>query len=641
MHHEPTGHSHDPHEPVLDELDEAEILRLMGPDPLSYWEFDTNSTTVNRTHGDLMIVHAASMSLAFFGALPVGIVLRAFNNPLHCVVQTIFVILVVLGWLTGFIYNKLTPSLFSFHRYPGEKHSASGYVTLLLVAAIASRDVIGVLGRIWTFFRSDDSFSFNTFWSQIIRGKPHPFSVHSPSTLYTPFEDSPELNRLVEEPDTYESELASPHDASSPRRAHFADIDLFKNTGPAQSSVHEKAQRETNISLYGPSTRASYSHRSHHSEQSTSSTLHEDVPVCEFSPHHTGMRAGTFDGCDEEDDDLDAELQKGRSKWSKLISMTVYVTEWILVALGFAQLLSGVAVYSGICHGGYLNGCLAHFIKGGVFFIYGILTFCRYLGAFAKYGWAWNRVTTTSRHFGGPTAEMVESTVIFTYGITNTWLERTGAKPGAPYSTKEIQHIGIALMFWFAGLAGMALESRRVRRLLSLSAFSDGSLALRTEPTSYTGSFNPFPAIVIGVTGAAMAAHHQRYMFAVQVHALWGNLLLAFSVLRCVTYVFLWLRPPTSERSLLPSRPPSELLASFFLASGGLVFISSSEPIIFGAMRHGRDDLMMILDVVVAITCFVFTWCVVVLAIKGWARNRAALLMAAKMEPSGPRSIRA
>jgi len=185
---------------------------------------------------------------------------------------------------------------------------------------------------------------------------------------------------------------------------------------------------------------------------------------------------------------------------------------------------------------------------------------------------------------------MVESALIFGYGITNTWLERTGAKPGDPYTTKQIQHIGIAVMFWFAGLVGMALESRRVRRLLSLATFSDGSRALGNEPTSYSGSFNPFPAVVIGVTGAAMAAHHQRYQFAIQVHALWGNLLVAFSVLRCVTYVFLWLRPPPSERSVLPSRPPSEVLASFFLACGGLVFIASSEPIIFGTMRHGKGE---------------------------------------------------
>ena len=132
--HRSTGHSHNSHEAVLVELDEDEILRLMGPDPPSYWEYDTNVTAPVQTHGKLMAVHAASMSLAFFGVLPVsecnlsnhgsprlyvgmvthsfaaGIVLRAFSNPLHYVVQSIFVGMVVLGWLTGAIYSKFTPN---------------------------------------------------------------------------------------------------------------------------------------------------------------------------------------------------------------------------------------------------------------------------------------------------------------------------------------------------------------------------------------------------------------------------------------------------------------------------------------------------------------------------------------------------
>ncbi len=67
---------------------------------------------------------------------------------------------------------------------------------------------------------------------------------------------------------------------------------------------------------------------------------------------------------------------------------------------------------------------------------------------------------------------------------------------------------------------------------------------------------------------------------------LWGNLLVAFSVLRCLTYFFLWLGPP---RSMLPSRPPTEALGSFFLACGGLSFMFSTEELTIAAMRRGRD----------------------------------------------------
>ena len=67
---------------------------------------------------------------------------------------------------------------------------------------------------------------------------------------------------------------------------------------------------------------------------------------------------------------------------------------------------------------------------------------------------------------------------------------------------------------------------------------------------------------------------------------LWGNMLVGFSVLRCLTYFFMWLGPP---RSILPSRPPTEALGSFFLACGGLVFVLSTEEVTVAAMRRGRD----------------------------------------------------
>jgi len=219
----------------------------------------------------------------------------------------------------------------------------------------------------------------------------------------------------------------------------------------------------------------------------------------------------------------------------------------------------------------------------------------------------------------------VESFVIFFYGVTNTWMERFGANPGDPYTTKQLQHISIAVMFWFAGLIGMGIESRPVRRWLAASASATikstaSSPNTIVEPPSYISSFNPFPALVIGVTGAAMSAHAQTYLFQVQIHALWGYLLVAFSVLRCFTYFFAWLGPP---RSILPSRPPTEALGGFFLACGGLTFIFSTEEITLAVMRRGRDDVMMFLNLAVAITCFAFCWTFCVVAFKGWLRSRS------------------
>jgi hypothetical protein len=124
----------------------------------------------------------------------------------------------------------------------------------------------------------------------------------------------------------------------------------------------------------------------------------------------------------------------------------------------------------------------------------------------------------------------------------------------------------------------------------------------------------------------------------VQVHALWGSALVGFAALRCLTYCLLWISPP---RSAVPSRPPTEALASFFLACGGLIFILSDEEITFAAMRNGRDgtfaednaylvlsdgrvlDVMMILNVAVAVTCFAFCWTLSIVAFKAWLKTSA------------------
>lgn len=69
---------------------------------------------------------------------------------------------------------------------------------------------------------------------------------------------------------------------------------------------------------------------------------------------------------------------------------------------------------------------------------------------------------------------------------------------------------------------GMGIESKRVRKWLAASTFASLQSTrvaqdAVAEPPSYVASFNPFPALVIGVTGAAMAAHAQTYLFQVSL----------------------------------------------------------------------------------------------------------------------------
>jgi hypothetical protein len=97
-------------------------------------------------------------------------------------------------------------------------------------------------------------------------------------------------------------------------------------------------------------------------------------------------------------------------------------------------------------------------------------------------------------------------------------------------------------MFWFAGLVGMGLESKTIRNWLSSATRKSPNLSQEAlaEPPSYMASFNPFPALVIGVTGAAMAAHHQRYLFQVRPFSLSSlSLPLFFLRLECFFRPFL------------------------------------------------------------------------------------------------------
>lgn len=282
----------------------------------------------------------------------------------------------------------------------------------------------------------------------------------------------------------------------------------------------------------------------------------------------------------------------------------------------------------GIKRGQEIFNGLAHTIKGGIFFWYGLLTLGRWMGCFVEYGWAWNirppPGVVSARKARIPSAEFVESFVIFLYGSTNVFLEHLAAW-GKPWSPMDLEHLSITIMFFGGGLCGMLVESTRVRDLLNsvmlTSPAARGPQPVRenlTPPKTYPFSMNPFPGLVILLLGLMMSSHHQHSMVSTTIHKQWGTLFIGFALARAVTYILTYISPPSSY---LPSRPPSELISAFCLISGGLIFMASNRDTV-NALEDYGIHAMFPFTVTMGLTAFIMAWSIIVLAIKGWAVSR-------------------
>ena len=79
------------------------------------------------------------------------------------------------------------------------------------------------------------------------------------------------------------------------------------------------------------------------------------------------------------------------------------------------------------------------------------------MGCFADLGWAWNiqpsRTEVGQRKASFPSAEFVESLVIFIYGCTDVFMEHMAAW-GKPWAAQDLEHVSISIMFFGGGLVG-------------------------------------------------------------------------------------------------------------------------------------------------------------------------------------------
>lgn len=193
----------------------------------------------------------------------------------------------------------------------------------------------------------------------------------------------------------------------------------------------------------------------------------------------------------------------------------------------------------------------------------------------------------------------------------------------------------------------MLIESTKIRDLLNFnitqasgsnshSSFhrGEGEDVSWTPPKSYKFSMNPLPALVVLLLGTMMSSHHQKSMVSTMVHKQWGTLLVGASFARALTYVIFYLSPPTS---LLPSRPPSELITAFCLMAGGVVFMASvsfpkslwktylmikQSHDTVSSMEYNDLNAMFAFTVTMGIVSLLMAWIILVIAVKGWALRK-------------------
>lgn len=177
----------------------------------------------------------------------------------------------------------------------------------------------------------------------------------------------------------------------------------------------------------------------------------------------------------------------------------------------------------------------------------------------------------------------------------------------------------------------MLIESTSVRDLLNTTVTSavdehynnaldperEDALA---EPATYGFSTNPLPALVILLLGIMMSSHTQPSMVSTMVHKQWGTMLTGAAFARGLSYVLVHVKPPTS---VLPARPPTELLAAFGLLTGGVLFMASSGDTV-AAMEHQELDAMFFYTVTMGLVGMFMAWEIILIAVKGWAVRREA-----------------
>ena len=309
--------------------------------------------------------------------------------------QLAFLVVNALALLVGVVYNHKTPEL-----YENNAHSKAGWIVTWIASA-------------WVFMALIQTY--------MDRSQAHSFDDETTQPLNAA--NMAQYQRVKEE------------DLQSPCR---------------YSNDSGQGTERNSASLYGHSRSPSVESEDQQFLGATQSNTHDELDDLEDVTLEKPKPKSRFENFFSRNV---TRFVVGRT--AKAIRLLYVVFERTILVQGLVAILTGTVVYGGIAHGGAVFNVLAHYVKGGIFFVYGFLTLGRWMGAFADLGWAWNmkpsRDVVGRRKASLPSAEFTESFVIWLYGCTNVFLEHLAAW-GDAWTAQDLEHVSISVLFFGGGL---------------------------------------------------------------------------------------------------------------------------------------------------------------------------------------------
>lgn len=556
------------------------------PEERKYWEAYNTTTffTAKGANTKALVSHVVLMGAAIVFLYPVALVLQNIKSNWYLPALTVHLAAVIISLVCLAVFGSSVPDM-----YPGNAYRPMTYILLVGVAVHYVSAILNT-GINWLSKEEDTQYSFIPMKNYA--HKAGGSSISPSSTLF----DFQNFNQEANADRTFSIDSPNDSDYTSrnsemtvgriPEEGEFSDPELAGLVSAKKSSLSVK--RDT---VYGR-------------------LFHNKI------------------------------IQGSLKRFGKIAT---FIFKFLNYAIFFFYLVyapTGIAVGNMMGQGSKVFNLLAHFIKGGVFFLIGLVSLARYCGCWQEQGFAWNMVKLNtnekqlSPHFlirkapkGLFTMEFIESFLIFFYGSTNVFMEHM-ANSGGAWAAKDLQHVSIAFMYIGGGLCGLitefSLSQWRFRK--AMQEFDNNRHPNKQIQYATPGfSPNPFPVFTIFWTGILMSQHAQASPVSTNIHQQWGYLLSFGSLFRLVTYALCLFSKPSKYESKQsvhqPSRPFTELLVASALLCGGVIFMESTDQCV-DALEYRGLTPMFTLNVSVGSVALLMGWVMTVLFLKQWLKKR-------------------